>query len=271
MKQRTFKKRWFFFLFIFLIFAFVYESTFSIRNHHVTIESEKIHDDITICQISDLHGYSFGKDNQSLIKAIAKEEPDLIVATGDMFTYGDSEGEKIALSLLDRLTEVAPVYYVNGEHDNRQVFFYHLKKAGIHVFNYEEEVIQIKNTYLHLFGTNNVFYTSTFDLHNEWESDLDPDHFNIMLAHIENFEKFSEFGIDLTLCGDTHGGQIRLPFVGAIYNGNDWFPELNGAYIKGLYEKDGDYLYVNSGLGSSPIPIRLFNHPEVAVIHLKPL
>lgn len=271
MKRRPFiKKRWFLCLFIFLFLAFLYDSTFSIRSHHVIISSEKIHDEITICQISDLHGFTFGKDNQRLVKAIAKQKPDIIVATGDMFTYGDRDGESNALALLTQLTKIAPVYYVNGEHDNRRVFFYHLEDASIHVFNYDDELIKIKNTTLHLFGINNVFYTDTFDLHNEWDSDLNPDHFNIMLAHIENFDKFREFGIDLTLSGDTHGGQIRLPIIGAIYNGKDWFPDLKGEYIKGLYEKDGAYLYVNSGLGSNPIPIRLFNHPEIAIIHLRP-
>jgi len=255
-------------LFLCLVVCWWY-NTYTLQMNHVTIEDEKIQDEITICQISDLHGASFGNNNQLLIDKIARQNPDLIAVTGDMYTNGDSKGAKTALKLMTNLTAIAPVYFVNGEHDNDESFFTALKNNGIHVLNYDDEIITIKNTTLHLYGTNSVYYTPTYDLHHEWETD--PTYFNILLAHIANFDAFREFGIDLSLCGDTHGGQVRLPRIGAIYTEAGWFPDLNGAYVKGLYEKDDAHLYVSSGLGNYPIPLRLFNRPEIAVITLKGL
>lgn len=93
-----------------------------------------------------------------------------------------------------------------------------------------------------------------------------------MLAHISNFEDFADFGMDLSLCGDSHGGQVRLPFIGGLNNRGQWFPELSDTdakYVKGLY-RDGDKsLFISGGLGSYPVPVRFLNRPEVAVIHLE--
>lgn len=263
------KKR-LFFTFILVLFIWWF-NTFTIKTNHIYIEDDRINNDITICQISDLHGFDFGKDNQKLINEISKQNPDIIVATGDMFTFDlnafEPKGLDTALSLLEKLVDVAPVYYISGEHDHDDAFFQQLSEVGVHVFNYHDEIMTIKDTTIHLYGVNNQYYSPTFDLHNEWEQS--PKEFSILISHLENFEDFREFGIDLSLCGDTHGGQVRLPFVGAIYANGVWFPDLNGYYIKGLYQEEGKYLYVSSGLGSNPIPLRLFNRPEIAVIHLQ--
>lgn len=258
------------FIFIFIVFIWWF-NTFTIKTNHMTIEDSRINDNIVICQISDLHGFQFGKDNKKIIQEISKQNPDIIVATGDMFTFDlisfEPKGKEAALNLLSELVKIAPVYYVSGEHDHDEDFFNQLTINGIHVFNYKEEHITIKNTTLHLYGTNNQYYSDTFDLHNEWSND--DEYFSILLSHLSNFKAFKEFGIDLSLCGDTHGGQVRLPFIGAIYANGNWFADIHGHYTKGLYEEDGKYLYISSGLGSNPIPLRLFNRPEIAVIHLQ--
>ena len=66
-----------------------YFNTFTIKTNYEIIESEKIVDEITIIQISDLHGSSFGRNNKELIKKIEKEKPDIICVTGDMYTAKD--------------------------------------------------------------------------------------------------------------------------------------------------------------------------------------
>ena len=256
-------------LLVFAVILFIWWfNTCTLRVEKVEISDARIKDEVTIVQISDLHGYSFGKDNSSLVKAVAKQEPDFIVATGDMFSNGSEDGRQVALSLMTELTKVAPVYYVNGEHDNLDDFDAQLEQVGVNVLDYEEDVVVIGETRLHLYGINNVYYTETFDLSNEFV--LDEDAYNILFAHIQNFEKFSSFGMDLSLCGDTHGGQVRLPFIGAVYMDDTWFPDNKGEYIKGLYESDGKRLFVSGGLGSNPIPVRFWNRPEISVIKLVP-
>ncbi len=252
-----------------VVIAFIWWfNTYTLRVETVEVRDARIKDEVTIVQISDLHGYVFGNENCNLVDEITAQNPDFIVATGDMFSNGSADGREVALALMTKLVSVAPVYYVNGEHDNLDEFDEQLESVGVNVLDYEDEVVMIGETKLHLYGINNVYYTETFDLSNEFT--LDETAYNILFAHIQNFEKFSEFGIDLSLCGDTHGGQIRLPFVGAVYMEDTWFPDYKGEYIKGLYELDGSKLFVSGGLGSNPVPARFWNRPEISVIKLIP-
>lgn len=253
----------------FVLMIIWWYNTFTIKITSETICNEKINGEVTIVHISDLHGSTFGKDNQNLIDKIKDQNPDLIAVTGDMYSHGDNEGKEIALSFMEAITEIAPVYYVNGEHDHGESFAAQLEERGVNVLRYKDTALMINNTSIHLYGITNVYYTPTFDLSNEFE--LDGDAYNILLAHVENFDKFVTFGIDLSLCGDTHGGQVRLPLVGAIYTPDGGiFPDLSGKYTKGLYKKNSSLLYISSGLGNYPVPIRFCNRPEISVIKLEP-
>lgn len=237
----------------------------------VELTSEKVAGPVTIVQITDLHGAAFGWDNAALLGRIAGEKPDLVAVTGDMYTFGDEGGRKQALALLTALAAEYPVYYVNGEHDNSASFRRELADAGVRVLDYEVENLTVNGTELTLYGINNVYYSPTFDLANAFT--LDAGRYNILLAHSSNFSAFRAFGLDLALCGDTHGGQVRLPFVGALYNRGIWLPERSNGearYTKGLYQEGEFNLFVSSGLGVYPIPVRLFDLPEVAVLKLLP-
>lgn len=261
-----------FILYCLILAGIWYYGTFTLTTTEVTIESEKIQNEVTIVQITDLHGFRFGTDNAYLIDAVEAAEPDFVVSTGDMFTAGDSRGKEVAAALLSNLAEKYPVYAVNGEHDNDSLFEEWLAEAGVRVLNYESEIVTVGDTSLRIYGINNVYYTWTFDLGNEFT--LDESRYNILAAHISNADAFADFGMDLALCGDSHGGQVRLPFIGGLNNKGTWFPELlaggDTSYTKGLYEIGTMKLFVSGGLGSSPVPVRFLNRPEVAVIHLKP-
>ena len=249
-------------------------STFTLKVSKIEISSSKINDEITFVHITDLHGSSFGKDNKDLIRMIGNVKPDFIVCTGDMYTADSEKGEKIALDFLSSLAQEFPVYYINGEHDNSETFFKKLSDNKVVVLNYKEQLVTVKNTTLHLYGINNAYYSSQFDLSNEFV--IDEENYTILLAHGSYFDRFAEFGIDLSLCGDTHGGQVRLPFIGAIQNSGIWFPELinhndeDVKYTKGLYQKGNSKLFISSGLGNFPVPVRLFNQPEIVVVKLLP-
>ena len=123
-----------------------YFNTFTIKTNYEIIESEKIVDEITIIQISDLHGSSFGRNNKELIKKIEKEKPDIICVTGDMYTAKDEKGKQIALKLLKELAKSYKVYFVNGEHDCDEKFIQNLKDNEVNVLDYKKETIAIKNT-----------------------------------------------------------------------------------------------------------------------------
>ena len=95
----------------------------------------------------------------------------------------------------------------------------------------------------------------------------DDDSFNILLAHRpELIETYAAYGADLVLSGHAHGGQVRLPFIGALYApGQGLLPE----YDSGLYTVGETDMIVSRGLGNSLIPLRVNNRPElvIAVLH----
>ncbi len=252
-----------------LIAGIWWYNNFTIKITYATVSDEKINQEITIVQLTDLHGMSFGKDNRRLIDKIKNINPDFIVITGDMYSAGSEKGRDNAIRLMSELAKDFRVYFVNGEHDISESYFSELEEAGVVYLNYAYDDIYINDNSIRVYGITNSYYSGTFDLSNAFS--LDESKYNILLAHIENFNAFSDFGIDLSICGDTHGGIIRLPFVGGVNNRGVWFPEVSNTdalYVKGLYELDDSKLFVSSGLGNYPLPIRLFNRPEIAVIKL---
>lgn len=100
---------------------------------------------------------------------------------------------------------------------------------------------------------------------------------DIRFDYIENDPATSLRDFDLVVAGHYHGGQLRLPFVGALFVPEAWY-EPNGYFppqdrVKGLWEYDGIKQYVSAGLGSSAdisyLKFRLFNPPEINVLTLK--
>lgn len=267
-KKKNVSFRWL--VFSFAVFCLWLFSTFTLKTTEVEIESERIKNEITIVQITDLHGSDFGMNNSFVFNRIHRAEPDFVVVTGDMYTRGSEEGKNTALKLLSKISKNYDVYFVNGEHDNDEDFIAELKENDVNVLDYRLEDITVGETDIRLYGITNVYYSPTFDLNNEFT--LDKSKYNILLAHIANKEAFASFGMDLCICGDTHGGQVRLPFIGGIYGTNGWLPEVRdkNAFVKGLYKYENTDFFISSGLGNYPIPLRFMNRPEIAVIKLVP-
>lgn len=92
-----------------------------------------------------------------------------------------------------------------------------------------------------------------------------PDTANILLSHNPNtFDRAAELGIDLSLAGHTHGGQVTLEFI----NKNLSPSRLITDYTRGWFEKTGSQLYVNRGIGTIGVPIRFDSPPEITVFEL---
>jgi predicted MPP superfamily phosphohydrolase len=92
-----------------------------------------------------------------------------------------------------------------------------------------------------------------------------PDTVNILLTHNPNsFDRAVQLGIDLSLAGHTHGGQLSLEFAHHGLAVGSWdYP-----YFSGWYEKSGSQLYVNRGIGTIGFPIRMGARPEITVLEL---
>ena len=225
-----------------------------------------------IAVLSDLHGKEFGPDNEDLVDAVAAAEPDLIALTGDLCDeYADPAA---AVDLAGRLAELAPTYYVSGNHEwvmeDPWGFFSMLEEAGVTVLHNAYEVLSVDGQSLVLAGVddpNGPWDQKTpAELVGEIRAELG-DPYIVMLAHRnEQLEMWSELAVDTVICGHGHGGIIRLPFVGGVLGqGRQLFPE----HTDGLYTEGRTQMVVSRGLGNSGLPLRIFNRPHLPVVVLQ--
>lgn len=276
-KEKKAGKKHGFWLVILLLILVWWFNNYTLKTTKTEVFSDKINAPVRCAVISDLHATKLGIRNKTILLAIEKEKPDIVFILGDMYTSG-SEWDLIQkpVELADELTSAGYlVYCITGEHDYDDRYKAELKKAGAKLLSYDEETIEVNGSRLHIMGIDNVYYSPTFDLNNEFATD--DSCYNILLAHIPYYEKFAEFGAELTLCADTHGEMAQLPFGGGpVYSTEKdvWLPKLFNKeleiYDKGSFDYDGGEMFVTSGIGVYPVPVRFNNRPEVVIMDLKP-
>lgn len=230
-----------------------------------------------IVQVSDLHNKDF---KGRLIRKISSLNPDIIVITGDIIDSRHTDTD-IALKFAENAVNIAPVYYVTGNHESRLKDIYpefreSLENLGVTVLDCRSVTLEKNGDEIVLAGMNDLtFYgSSTLDentiVFKEMLNNLGRekgDRTGILLSHRpEIFDTYVESGFDIVLTGHAHGGQIRLPFVGGILTPNQgFFPE----YDAGLYQKENTSMIISRGLGNSLFPFRINNRPEIIVCELE--
>jgi len=195
------------------------------------------------------------------------ERPDLIALTGD-FAADDAPGFRRVLGALECLRAPHGVYAVPGNHD-------HI--VGIETWHHdvaEHPVVQdltnravmhdVAGARLCVAGVDD-FSMGSPDL-----SVLPPPEerdFTLLLAHdpgqAERARREYD-AVDLIVSGHTHGGQVRLPFVGALRNP----AEREDLYDEGLRRRPWTQVYTSRGVGTVHLPVRFLCRPEVAVLSL---
>jgi len=159
-------------------------------------------------------------------------------------------------------------YAVPGNHDR------HLGKERMARFLAENGVELLVNRSVRLEKNGRHFWLIGLDDPLTANPDLTramatvpPGDLKILLVHAPDFApRAAHAGIQLQLSGHSHGGQVRLPGIGALY-----CPPLGRAYPLSLREVPGSgtLVYTNRGLGTTGVPFRLFCPPEVAVLTLR--
>lgn len=261
------------FMVLILLLAFWAVNNFCIKVENQTLLSEKITSPVRIVLVSDLHSSSFGKDNRILKNLIKQQKPDLIFVLGDMYSRFEAERPDKAVAFTTELTQFAPVYFVSGDHDYQDNYFKALEEGGVNVLNFEKSDISVNGNELSIYGIRSEWFSPTFSLNNAFDP-ADEKRVNILLAHCPYMEKYTGFeNLDFVFSGDTHGGMVRLPLLGPVYYNGSVLPELTYSgemYDKGLYNVDGTQLFVTSGVGNYPLPVRFNNRPEIVAIDLLP-
>ena len=234
-------------------------------------------DGFRIAQVSDLHNARFGEDNAKLIEILSQTEPDLIVLTGDLIDSRNTNVE-VALDFSSQAVEIAPVYYVSGNHESRVTVYMDLKmglvNAGAIVLENQKVEINRGQEHITLIGIDDPSFRESYlfgDAAGVAEQEIGDlqeasDGYTILLSHRpELFDVYVDTGMDLVFSGHVHGGQIRLPFIGGLVAPNQgFFPE----YDAGQFTEEKTTMIVSRGVGNSIIPVRVNNRPEIVVATL---
>ena len=232
-----------------------------------------------IAHISDLHNAEIGDENSKLLSAIKSSNPDIIAVTGDLIDSNKTDIE-IALRFMAKAVEIAPCYYVTGNHESYMLEYNTLRNglinSGVTVLENENISISKSEEAIELLGVNDPEFKTDYSLDNAATinnilSDLksDKESFTLLLSHRpELFDVYVNNDIDLILSGHAHGGQFRLPFVGGLVAPNQGvFPK----YDAGLFSENETNMIVSKGIGNSIIPVRFNNRPELVLIELESL
>ena len=246
-----------------------------------TISSERLpeaFDGYRIAHVSDLHNAEMGKDNEKLLYMLREADPDIIAITGDIIDSRNTDID-IALQFTKAAMEIAPCYYVTGNHEARVSEFDKLKEGmielGVAVLEDVRINLEQSGETISLLGVNDPSFQTDYlfgDSETVMQSKLheitnEEDTYTILLSHRpELFEVYTESKVDLVLSGHAHGGQFRLPFAGCLVAPNQGlFPK----YDAGLYTEENTNMVVSKGIGNSILPFRFNNRPEVILIELQ--
>lgn len=231
--------------------------TRSMRIKSPVIPMENLTGEIRITQISDFHNNRF-VDPVAVAHKVRTFSPDFIALTGDLISEDDSDFTP-ALSLAQQLVETEiPTYMVVGNHEShnpdRDDLYRALESMGVCLLRGRTENLSIRGQEIALSGIDCFASQSVYD--NVMQGVTD-DRFHILLSHSpSHFLTLQGSRPDLVLSGHTHGGQVRLPIIGAIIvPSQGFFAPIN----KGVYRMEGTTLYIDSGLGNTRLDLRTFN------------
>ncbi|MBP2079855.1 metallophosphoesterase [Oceanobacillus polygoni] len=248
-----------------------YMDTNIFKVNRVQFQTDKIPPgtDFTILQISDVHNKVFGDNNEKLLDTVEEIDADIIVLTGDLVDRRTDNFDSV-FSLVERLKALNQhVYFVSGNHEwdnpNRKSLLDGLEKRDITILNNQHTELAINNVKLNLAGIDDAS-TNHEDLDRAFMN-VNPESYTVLLSHTPSIlDKYEGIPADLILSGHTHGGQVRVPLIGALVAPDQgFFPKLE----KGTYEfGTNQFLYIDSGVGTSVAPIRFLNQSQLSVIKI---
>lgn len=266
------------FLFLFIILVLLYArfiATSGLTTNEIVINEKNIptsYDGLKIVHFSDLHYTRVitKKNINKIIEEINLINPDIVFFTGDLVdsdkTLNDDDIKFLTESLSNIKTSYGK-YAILGNHDIANNY-----DDIVNIYN-NSDFILLENSYDIIYSPNNekifiggvnsvshalndisktMSYFDNNDNNNTYTIILlhEPDYADDIINNYQN--------INLILAGHSHGGQVRLPIIGALYT-----PKNGHKYVKGYYELNDTSLYVTSGIGVSRYNFRLFNKPEI--------
>ena len=249
----------------FVYMRFIATSGFIIKEFNVTSEKlPKGFNGVKVIHLSDIHYASVGEAKlNKAVEEVNTMKPDIIVFTGDLYDEFSNLTEDMENKIINALSKLnAPLgkYAVSGNHDYKYDRFTDIiTKSGFTYLENETKLIYYNDeTPIEIIG-----YPDEREANPNYDLELS-DYFKIALIHEgDSWEHIKDKGIDLTLAGHSHGGQVRLPFIGCLI-------KVDGGkkYCEEHYTNNDSELYVNFGLGETEFKLRSFNKPSINMYRL---
>ncbi|ADU51437.1 metallophosphoesterase [Thermaerobacter marianensis DSM 12885] len=225
---------------------------------------------LRLAHLTDLHAPVYRIPEAALLRQLRAWQPDAVVFTGDL-AEGPHHPATRGVALMARLARRWPVFLVPGNHDHLYGWFRlrrDLEAAGVQVLVNRGTVLRAGEAAVYLAGVDDP-HTGR-DRVGEALAGAPPGTPVVLLAHApaEGIRRAAAArGVRLVLAGHTHGGQVRLPLVGALWiPGQGWFPR----YDRGWFDIGGTWWYIATGLGTPRPWIRFRCRPELVLIELVP-
>lgn len=230
-------------------------------------------DGFRIVQLADLHSADLEAE---LERALEELRPHIIVITGDLVNREDRDFTR-ALSTVALAVRYAPTYFVRGNHEVDNPDYPRLRQgleeAGVIILEDEGVVLDCHGTALNLVGVKDVTaYPGSRAEEIEAMEQMARELFvagayHVLLSHRPSLlDTYGACGADLVFSGHAHGGQVRLPVIGAVFAPDQglWPQVTAGVHAAGQAQ-----VVVSRGLGNgTPFP-RLWNGPELAAVTLR--
>jgi len=223
--------------------------------------------------IGDLHaGSPFNNEDKirRIVKLANKENVDIVLSAGDFVIYRVAGGKfipaEVTAGILSKIKSKQGFITVLGNHDwwkNGYKIRKALEKNGFIVL--ENNAINIAKK-----GEKPVWIAGLADSTerhvdiNKALKQVKRGEPVIMLSHEPDIFPQIPKSVSLTLAGHTHGSQIRLPFIGAIFTASKY----GNKYAKGYITENGKRMFVTKGVGTSILPVRFLCPPEIVIFEL---
>ena len=231
-----------------------------------------------IAQLSDIHIGPFMPEDEirKYVRITNDLKPDLIALTGDFVTW-DPSTQRAVVNALTGLHAPFGIFGCLGNHEawshTEDSITRMFQQVGIRILRRERVPVTAQGESFNLIGvdfeTRRHMVAGSEKFVRTYlegvESLMVPGTVNILMSHNpDTFDRAAELGIDLSLAGHTHGGQVALEFVS---------PEIAPSrlvtpYVAGWFQKPGGQLYVNRGIGTIGVPMRIGAPPEITVYEL---
>ncbi len=241
-----------------------------VREINLDTEKLKKGKEVTLLQITDFHGTNSEEMVQRLIKSLGNINLDAVLITGDLVDRSTEDYDNVYY-LIKELHSLCPsIFFVSGNHEwsnaGRKALLAKLKEMGVVILNNKGSTFDTGSADINICGVDDS-YNRRDDIEKAMKN-VDSNKYTVLLSHSPKIrQRLKKYSPDLILCGHTHGGQVRFPFIGAIIEpGEGLFPYFD----KGIFKlKENTLLYIDSGVGTSNLPIRFLNRSQVSVIRIK--